>query len=312
MLSKFFKKLLRIFGSDEKIEPDIWELPEKIYKREVKIQFAPPKWLSPSEVWFLYYRKFLDTDLDAMLYDWESRRYVSILKSDEYNVIKKLKLLRSDRQYEQSFWDLLFWKEWKIGHNLYSMNENLSSDYNRISIILANYCKDNWWLDFHLKDDKIPRIPIPVSIFNLVSSIFIFCFLFFIFVAPFDLIRSFLNIDNNSCGRLIFWIICLYVVIFIINSIIDLYNFNYFKNDKKICWVRLTGKWKDLFVQIYWYKYFLEKCDENKYKELCSKDKTFFDKTLPYIIALRLNSCFLKDLSVVHYNGDKIYSIWAN
>jgi hypothetical protein len=34
------------------------------------------------------------------------------------------------------------------------------------------------------------------------------------------------------------------------------------------------------------------------------------DKTLPYIIALRLNSCFLKDLSVVHYDNERIYSIW--
>lgn len=295
---------------EDRIESDISSLPDRIYKREVKIQFAPPKWLSPSEVWFLYYKNFQDTNLDAMLYDWAAKRYVSIQKSDESNIVKKIKPLESSKSYEQSFWNLLFWKEGWISHNLHAKNESLNSDYNGIEIMLADYCKDNWWLDFYLKKDEVPKIPIPVSIFNIISSVVIFIILFVFLVASADAIQNFFGIDNDSCGRLIFWIICLYVLIFIINSIIESYNFSQFKNDKKICWVRLTDKWKDLFVQIYWYKYFLERCDENKYKELCGRDKNFLDKTLPYIIALRLNSCFLKDLSVVHYDNERIYSIW--
>ena len=304
---------LNIFrNKQDDIESDIGELPEKIFKRDVKVQFTPPKWLSPSEIGFLYHEKFQDTDLDAMLYDWASNKYISITKSGENNIVKKLKSFKSDKEYEQSFWNLLFWKDWWIGHNLYTINENLDSDYNKIGILLANYCKDNWWLDFHLKDDKIQRITIPIWIFNIVGSIFIFYILFVILVVSADSIESFLGIDNDSCWRLIFWILCFYIVVFIINSIIDAYNFDHFKYGKKVWYVKLTDKWKDLFVQIYWYKYFLEKCDEKKYKELCSKDKSFLDKTLPYIIALRLNSCFLRDLSVIHYDNERIYSIWRD
>jgi hypothetical protein len=54
-----------------------------------------------------------------------------------------------------------------------------------------------------------------------------------------------------------------------------------------------TKKWDELYAKIMWYKYFLEHCDEDKMKEVLKQDADYIDKTLPYIIALRLNWKFL-------------------
>ena len=43
--------------------------------------------------------------------------------------------------------------------------------------------------------------------------------------------------------------------------------------------------------------------------KLCDSDKYFIDRTLPYIIALRLNSCFLNEFSALHYGDMKIVAI---
>ena len=73
--------------------------------------------------------------------------------------------------------------------------------------------------------------------------------------------------------------------------------------------IKLTDEWNKILAHIYWYKYFLEKCDEEKYKILSGNDKHFIDKTLPYIIALRLNSCFLDEFSVLHFEDMKVVTI---
>lgn len=310
MFGRTIEKIKNLFCKNEdQIEPNIYKLSKKIGEHKVTVQFAPPKWLSPSEVWFLYYKKFHDTDLDSMLYDWASKKYISIKKNDDNIVVTKVKQLKSEKQYEKRGWDLFFWNENSISHNLYFKNENLDTDFNTIGIMLADYCKNKWWLNYKLKKDGDSNLHI--WIFYPVRSCYIFAISLLLVVGIGKYISNIFSDDLWGIVLLFGFILFLYPLIFIICSIIDVRNLSKFKVNK-VWSVKLTDEWKKLFADIYWYKYFLERCDEDKYKELCSNDKNFLDKTLPYIIALRLNSCFLRDLSILHYDDMKVVTIWKN
>jgi hypothetical protein len=43
-----------------------------------------------------------------MLYDWASKKYISIKKNDDNIVVTKVKQLKSEKQYEKRGWDLFF------------------------------------------------------------------------------------------------------------------------------------------------------------------------------------------------------------
>lgn len=301
MFVGFVEKLKNIFREEEDvIDPNISKLPEKIGKYEVKLQFMPPKWLSPTEVWFLYYRMFQVTNLDAMLYDWASKKYVFIWRDADNIIITKLKQLKSDKSYECKFWNLLFWSDENSKQTIYFKNEDLNSDYYRILISLAEYCKNKWWLDYKLKIEEPFSIPIPISISHYLLTPFVLCLW----------VRLFWYLTTLSQNA--FWIqayLWIFACIFIYNSIVKINNFVNNKYQLKIRKIKLTDEWNKILAHIYWYKYFLEKCDEEKYMKLCDSDKYFIDRTLPYIIALRLNSCFLNEFSALHYGDMKIVAI---
>ena len=301
MFGGFIEKIKNIFREEEdEIEPNISKLPKKIGKYEVKLQFMPPKWLSPSEVWFLYYRKFQDTNLDAMLYEWAYMKYVLIENDTDSIVVTKLKQLKSDKSYECKCWSLLFWGGKISKQTMYFKNEDFNSDYNRILISLAEYCKNNWWLDYKLKVEEPFLIPIPISIYHFLLTPFILCLWIWLF-------WYLTTLSQNA-----FWIqayLWIFACIFIYNSIVKTNNYVNNKFENKIRKIKLTDEWNKILAHIYWYKYFLEKCDEEKYIKLCKNDKNFIDKTLPYIIALRLNSCFLNKFSVLHFENMKVIAI---
>lgn len=50
-----------------------------------------------------------------------------------------------------------------------------------------------------------------------------------------------------------------------------------------------TNKWDELLAQIIWYKYWLEKCEEEQMKKILEDDPWFKSRTFPYIVALRMN-----------------------
>ena len=226
MFGGFIERIRNIFCREEDvIEPNISRLPKKIGRHEVTLQFMPPKWLSSSEVWFLYYKKFQDTDLDAMLYEWASKKYVLIESDADSIVVTKLKQLKSDKSYECKCWSLLFWSGNNSKQTMYFKNEYLSSDYNRILISLAEYCKNNWWIDFKLKVEESFLIPIPISIYHFLLTLFIlflWIWLFWYFTA----------ISQNAL-----WIqayLWFFAFIFIYNSIVKTNNYKNYRIEKRL------------------------------------------------------------------------------
>lgn len=279
MSNRIKEKIQNIFRKQqERVEPDINKLPEKIGRHKVVIQYTPPKWLSPSEVGFLYHRKFQSTDLDAMLYDWAYKWYISIKNSNTYRTITNIKTLQSEKEYEWYCWHLFFWyKEW----------EKCTVHFRKITSFfycdkmwekLLKYCKGKWWLTYEVKD--------------YLSKFLLFIYLW-IPLMFFWFALSSIAVGGSILWWLIFLIIAAYVLYRIITN-----NGAWIKGIKKI---ELTDEWDKLLAHIYWYKYYLEKCEEEQFKQLMEDDPNFLDKTLPYIIALRLNWYFLENQSIFHY-----------
>ena len=60
-------------------------------------------------------------------------------------------------------------------------------------------------------------------------------------------------------------------------------------------YINLTDKWEEVLSKIYWYKYYLEHCEEEKI-DLSLKEDDFYNKHLPDAIALKLNWGMINDL----------------
>lgn len=60
--------------------------------------------------------------------------------------------------------------------------------------------------------------------------------------------------------------------------------------------VKLTEKWKKIIAKIYWYKQFLEGCEEKQLEEFMKQDPLYIDKILPYAIALGLEDTISKKI----------------
>ena len=278
MSSVILEKIHNIFRkSEEKIEPNIEKLPKKIGRHKVVIQYAPPKWLSPSEVSFLYYKRFNDTDLDAILYDWAYKWFISISGSDKSKEIKKLKDLDSVKEYERYCRHSLFgFHDWVRKMHFKSLAYNFY--YNKVGLKILDYCKMKWRLIYESTKPDLTN------------------FFLLITVWPFLLMIWFALSSIAVGGSILWWIVFLIIASYALYRI--------FTNDGVwIRWIKsitLTDEWEKLLAHIYWYKYYLERCEEEQFKKLMQEDPLFIDKTLPYIIALRLNPYFLKNQSIFH------------
>lgn len=278
MSTRIVEKIYNMFfKSKNEIEPNIEKLPEKIGKHKVVIQYTPPKWLSPSEVWFLYYRKFQDTDLDALLYDWAYKWFISISSSYKSIDINKLKDLDSIKDYERYCWYLLFgFKEWIRKIHFKSLAFHFY--YNKIGLKILDYCKKKGWVTYEVTKPDLTNI----------------CIL--IFTLPMILMLWFGLSSIAVGGSILWWIGFLIIAGYILYKMFT-YDGVWIRRIKSIS---LTNEWEKILAHIYWYKYYLEKCEEEQFKKLMQEDPTFLDKTLPYIIALRLNPYFLKNQSIFH------------
>ena len=67
------------------------------------------------------------------------------------------------------------------------------------------------------------------------------------------------------------------------------------RTDNRVCLWNLerTEKWDEIYAHLIWYKYFLEHCEEKQMKKILKDDPNFKDKTIPYMIALRMDRKFL-------------------
>lgn len=63
----------------------------KIWDKHVIIEFAPPKWLSPIEVWYLYDMEIWESDIVCLLYKWARMWIISLSYNDSWLLIVEKK-----------------------------------------------------------------------------------------------------------------------------------------------------------------------------------------------------------------------------
>ena len=315
MIIDFLKKIFRwwidiIFW----IQPDISKLKNNINNNKVIVQYTPPKWLSPSEIWMIYYRKYKASNINCLIYKWASEWKIS-LKKEWYNKTNLIFLKNIDNnvpKYELLYWQWLWNFKMEYGDDLllglgklpyyYKHSTKDPKGIRDLYIIqneLLNYCINKWrikrsWKEKYTFERIIFMVLIPTAMFF--SGLFPIIYLWAIF--HFNIYNIFpLNLD--------------FIIVIWFALVIFTWRLLGTKMDEFMCPkdLELTKKWKKLFAEIYWYKYFLEHCDEEKLKKLTKDNPDFIDETMPYAVALRLNLSFLKNsmtnFSVTNINVDK-------
>ncbi len=249
----------------------IMNIPTKIKEREnvkkypVIIQYSAPQGMSPSEVWLLYNRCTKPSQIISLIYERAAQWYISfkimdktwIIKNEDlYSSEEKKNLTRND--YKRTAWNAMFNNASKISIPNTHFNQKLQS----IEKQLYRYGLKQSWFKYN-DESKSNDIEKGVRWKILLW----FCFLtFFSWVIG----RIYLFF------RAIAWIFlsCLLM-----------------KLDGKPA---LSDEWYKLLSEIKWYRNFIKACDENKFKEFLKEDSMFFDKTLPYAVALGLETNFMK------------------
>ena len=249
--------LIHRYGDAVRIDKDINSLPKEIKGHKVVIQYTPPKWINPSEMWFLYYLTSYKELTKAILYKRESEWFIEI--SDDTNehwkyTAKKVKELNLNKVpiYEKNYWLITFWNA--------SRNEVFDLDYliassRSIQIKIEEYCIERWWViktNFGIEQYQ----------YIVVSMIFLVGLLFFVSIT--------------------LALICfaLLIVYFIYTPFVQL--------DYK-----RTDEWNKLYAHIMWYKYYLERCEEKQLLDRLKED-SHHSKLLPTMIALRMDWKFLE------------------
>lgn len=270
LLMSLFIFLLRILESCEiipsaYIKPNIGELPNKIWKYPVIVQYDAPKWLNPSEVWLLYNLKSLSTNLDSLIYKRENEGLVKIeLRKDWYlNLYRNKDIHEKAPYYEKQYRKMVFWQN-RREKAVWSMKSSWTSWYYAVDwwnpdLELLHYCVKKWRL----------------------CEKYNYLFLFALFAA----VVIPLVLWNIS------WIFS--IISFVLSIMYILYCVSKYWWTYVYLTIKRTDKWDELYAHIIWYKYWLEKCEEEQVKKILKDDSWFKSRTFPYVVALRLNWKFL-------------------
>lgn len=243
------------------VEPNIKKLQSRIVDEQVLPQYTPPKWINPSEAWMLYYRAFKPSNLTSMIYKWASEWKLTIKDNWNNACVKFLHSIdKSVPKYELSYWNSFLW-------------------FRRKKV-------DFLWITMYQIND--PKDLMFEGEYNIQSELLDYC------IEKWWLKKTIKSKKKFSISPVVLFF-PLFPIIMVPLIFISIFFF-VTKRDELLCpWnIELTEKWKKLYAELLWYKYFLEHCDENKLQKLIEEDPDYIDKMLPYAVALRLNVDFLK------------------
>ena len=235
-----------------------------IKKYPVIVQYSAPEGMTPSEVWLLYYRKPKTSQIISLIYQRASQWYISFKTWDETWIIKNSDLYNLDEKkaiekedYMQSTRKAMFNKKNKMSVPNTYFNQRLKSLEDKV----YRYGLKQSWFKYKVENKN--------NIEKWVRLKFVIWFFLAVF---FSLAIEYLHLLLLS----LIWLLLSFLL-----AAFDGKN-------------ALSDKWYKLLAEIKWYRNFIKACDENKFKELLKEDPMFFDKTLPYAIALWLETSFMK------------------
>lgn len=286
----------------------------KVWDKNVIIEYEPPKWLSPIEVWYLYDMDVGKADIICLIYKWAVKWIVSLsYESNLLKVTKKGSITdKTIPWYERNFRFNLFENSDTVKITEEVVNENLWYLRNAVK----EYCMYKDWVDwdvlhFSFEDmcmtiipfvkpkKKISYIPFGrIILFLFWIAIMIVWWVYFVSHIMSSIWDGFLMRDLFiTLGLCLGW---LWWSALSIPVLMD-------TGDKHV--MNLTKKWEELVSQIYWYKRFLEACEKRQLNELMEKDSLYMNKMIPYAIALWLGEVVLKKIPSDLLDDDRLLDI---
>ena len=268
-----------IFARSWKIEKNMKRLPENVWKKTI-VQYDLFDTITPSEAAILLYRRAEVSNLSCLVYKWVNEKKVKMYIEDWKKYIEKIQdFLDDESQHCEMF----------LFHAIFSasnwkrilFNKRLLEEYNlEFNDMVVLWCMKKWYIDskvkginrlFISKDQLLSGKPIVKKKYS------VWCFFLLLFFPWFMLLS-------------LFWL--LWDIIFIILAAAAV---NVFES-RKSYYINLTDKGKDVLSQIYWYKYYLEHCEEEQINSDLEEGE-IYSKHLPYAIALKLNWKIIDKLS---------------
>lgn len=249
----------------------IINIPTKIKERKnvkkypIIIQYSAPKWMNPSEVWLLYNRCTKPSQIVSLIYERAAQWHISFNTSDKTWIVKNDDLYSNEKKrnstrndYKRTTWNTMFNNATKMSVPNTRFNQKLQSIENQL---YKHGLKQSW---FKYNDESKSN-----------------------------------DIEKGVRWKVLLWFFALGFFSFIVER---LYLFL-----RSIAWIflsclltkfdgkpALSDKWYKLLSEIKWYRNFIRACDKNKFKKFLEEDPMFFDKTLPYAVALGLETSFMK------------------
>jgi len=268
-IEQLIKKYCKIFKIKKK----------KIWRYPIVTQYTPPKWLTSMEVSYLYNLRHFKWNISCLFYKWAAEKRISIdfkkwdlLSFDkvEIKIINNSLIKMSEEEKFQ--WDLIF-KE----NNIITLPDiDLLERIPIINIQTAKSC-----LDKNLIEPKFSITVTGKLISKFFALLWVISFLYFVY-------RFVKHLTSPYVILIPYWI-----------SILMLFRAITMDHQEttKITHYKLSEKWKETLAEIYWYKYFFEACDEQKIKSLLKNDPEYLDKTMPYAIALWVETEIIESVS---------------
>lgn len=258
---------------------------KKIWKHSIIIQYTPPKWLTPMEVSYLYNLKHFKWNISCLFYKWAIEKRIS-MKFKEWTFPSfdtvEIKIINNSlddmSEDEQSQRNLIFEKKKEI----VLPNTDILKKIPIINLETAKSCLDK----------KLIKNTFSISLTSkLIEWGFMICC-----ILRFPSVLLMTHIQKQMQGRLpdlllIWWVGLIVVILFLLIILKSIFK------DTKLKYYNLTEQWKKTLAEIYGYKYFLEACDEKKIKTFLEQDPNYIDKTMPYAIAIWVETEIIKSIS---------------
>lgn len=292
-----------LFLPSFRIERDMEELPSRIWWEKILVQYNLPKDITPSEVGIMMSWKAEMTNLICIIYKWINEWIVKVVTENGVKYIESIDdLWEKVWVYERNLWlngwivkivkedgvryvkavDDDLWKklpeyEYYLFYKLFNgawrrVKFNKLKNFKlKVNDMIVKSCVQKWYLS--VKWGEIPNSEgvtyiNNTSIWCAVLTCFLSCFVFLILNSWLWWFISFV---------LMAWMLLL-------------------AKGHALYFVKYTNKWEKLLANIYWYKYYLEHCEEEQINSDLEEWESY-NKHLPYAIALKLNWKIIKELS---------------
>lgn len=266
-----------IFLKSWKIPDNMRELPKNIWSKNSIIEYNLTENITPSEAGMLLYGRADISNMLCLIYERINKKNIVLYTENWKKYLKKVQWLGEDAyDYERFLFDRLFnFRGWPI-----LFDKKLLSAYNgEFNDMVFKSCVKKWHIESRMESNWENEVynDISKSVPKRKKNKSIWCLLA-AFLFPWAPIA--LNLGG------------LWEVVRVVLGII-IYS-NYLVNS----WydISFTYKWREVLSKIYWYKYYLEQCEEEQINSGL-KEGEIYSKHLPYAIALKLNWKIINELS---------------